>query len=96
MSWVNTTIVNGAVPQYVRDLKEQPGGDIGIHGSIRLARSLLASDLVDRLRLVISPTLLGSGRKLFEDDDKLRKLTLLQVEGTSSGALLADYELRSL
>lgn len=94
VSWANTTIVNSAVPQYVRDLKEQPGGDIGIHGSIRLARSLIALDLVDELRLVISPALSGSGRKLFEDDDKLRKLTLLRVAETPSGALLADYELK--
>jgi len=93
--WANTTVVSGPIPQYVRDLKEQPGGDIGIHGSIRLARLLIASDLVDELRLVISPTLSGSGRKLFEDDDKLRSLTLLRVEGTASGALLVDYGLQT-
>jgi dihydrofolate reductase len=49
---------------------------------------------VDELRLVISPALSGSGRKLFGDDNKLRKLALLRVEGTPSGALLADYAVR--
>ncbi|MFG2044552.1 dihydrofolate reductase family protein [Dactylosporangium sp. NPDC048998] len=93
VSWGNTTVVTGPVSQYVRDLKERAGGHIGIHGSIRLAQSLIAADLVDELRLVISPVVLGSGRKLFEDNDRLRKWTLLNVEGTPSGAVLADYEL---
>ncbi|MQA85110.1 MAG: dihydrofolate reductase [Streptosporangiales bacterium] len=89
--WTNTTVVTDAVPQFVRDLKEQPGGDIGVHGSIRLARSLIGSGLADELRLVIAPALAGGGRKLFKDEDNLRKLELLRAVGTPSGALLVDY-----
>jgi dihydrofolate reductase len=51
----DATVIEGPVPAFVRDLKVQPGADIGVHGSIGLARSLLASNLVDELRLVISP-----------------------------------------
>jgi dihydrofolate reductase len=89
--WTNTTVVSRGLPQVVRGLKEQPGGDIGVHGSIQLARSLLESGLVDELRLVIAPALAGGGRKLFEDHDDLRKLKLLRAVGTPSGALLVDY-----
>lgn len=92
--WANTTVVTSAVPQFVRDLKEQSGGDIGVHGSIQLSRFLIESGLVDELRLVITPAVVGSGRKLFKDDNKLYKLTLLRALGTPSGALLADYRLQ--
>jgi dihydrofolate reductase len=89
--WANTTVVTSAVPQFVRGLKEQPGGDIGVHGSVELARSLVGLGLVDELRLVIAPAVAGGGRKLFEGEDNLRKLKLLRAVGTPSGALLADY-----
>jgi dihydrofolate reductase len=91
LSWAGTTVVTGPAADFVRDLKEQPGGDIGLHGSISLCRSMLAAGLVDELRLVIAPTLLGAGRKLFVDDDELRRLTLTRAEATPSGALLVTY-----
>lgn len=92
--WANTTVHSGSVADLVRRLKERPGGDIGVHGSIRLAQSLLAESLVDELRLVIAPAVLGSGRRLLgEGDEQLRQWNLLRLEGTPSGAVLADYEL---
>lgn len=92
--WANTTVVSSPVADLVRRLKERPGGDIGVHGSIRLAQSLLADNLVDELRLVIAPAVLGSGRRLLgEGDEQLRQWKLLRLEGTPSGAVLADYEL---
>lgn len=89
--WVNATVIEGSVPEFVRDLKEQPGADVGVHGSIELARSLLHSGLVDELRLVIAPAVAGGGRRLFEGEVKLRKLELLRSVGTPSGAILVDY-----
>jgi riboflavin biosynthesis pyrimidine reductase len=50
----------------VRHLKGQPGGDIGVHASISVTRTLLAADVVDELRLVIAPTIVGSGQRLFD------------------------------
>jgi dihydrofolate reductase len=93
--WTNATVVTDAVPQFVRDLKKQPGRDIGVHGSIRLARSLIEAGLVDELRLVVTPVAAGRGRKLFPDDDTVRTMNLLRAVATPSGAILADYELRS-
>jgi dihydrofolate reductase len=88
--WALTTVMAGPVDEFVRDLKAQTGGDIGLHGSIELTRSLLAAGLVDQLRLVIAPAVAGHGRRLL-GDGQARRLQLLRGATTSSGALLADY-----
>jgi dihydrofolate reductase len=88
--WPMTTVMAGPVDEFVRDLKAQTGGDIGLHGSIELTRSLLAAGLVDELRLVIAPAVAGHGRRLL-GDGQARGLQLLRGATTSSGALLADY-----
>ena len=64
--WSNTTAVDGELIDFVRGLKDQPGRDIGIHASISVTQALLAAAVVDELRLVIAPTIAGSGRRLFE------------------------------
>lgn len=89
--WTNTSVVDGSVPEFVRDLKQQPGGEIGVHGSLQLAGSLLRDGLVDELRLVIAPALAGDGRRLADKHD-LRKLELLESVRTPSGALLVAYQ----
>jgi len=91
--WVNSTFVNGPVVDHVTALKQQPGGDIGVHASITLARSLLRARLVDELRLVVAPTLAGSGRRLFDDIGDMRRLELLESERTPAGNLLLVYRL---
>jgi dihydrofolate reductase len=88
--WTNATVIDGGLVEFVRGLKEQPGGDIGVHASIEVARTLLAADIVDELRLVIAPRIAGSGRKLLDG------LPTIQLEpirtGTSpTGHLLVDY-----
>lgn len=90
--WPGTTVVNSDAASFVRRLKSGEGGDIGLHGSIRLTRSLLAAGLIDELRLVVFPTIAGSGRRLFDDDKNLHRLNLLRARPTSSGGLLVDYE----
>ncbi|CAM5739327.1 hypothetical protein SMICM304S_00643 [Streptomyces microflavus] len=64
-TWNPTTILSGYVPAQVADLKRQPGRDLQIHGSARLAQTLLAAGLVDELRLAIAPVVVGEGRRLF-------------------------------
>jgi dihydrofolate reductase len=54
-SWANIALVEGGLPGFVTGLKQQPGGDIGVHGSIALTQSLLRESLVDELRLVVAP-----------------------------------------
>jgi dihydrofolate reductase len=65
-TWTNATVADGSVAELVARLKSQSGGDIGVHGSVTLSRSLLEQGLVDELRLVIAPSVMVTGRKLFE------------------------------
>jgi dihydrofolate reductase len=67
------------------------GTDIGIHTSIELARSLLHARLVDELRLVDAPALAGHGRRLFDGEDALQELELLDTQRTPKGTLFLTY-----
>jgi dihydrofolate reductase len=78
------------LPRPVRHLKSQPGGDIGVHGSISVTRALLAAGLVDELRLVIVPTIFASGRRLLDDLPPIR-LETIRSTASPSGHLLVDY-----
>ncbi|KRB73225.1 deaminase [Nocardioides sp. Root190] len=90
--WEQAIAVTTPVPAYVEQLKSQPGGDIGVHGSITLAQTLLAEDLVDRLELVVVPTLAGAGRRLFTDSAEPTRLTLTKAESSPTGCLFLSYE----
>jgi dihydrofolate reductase len=92
--WSNSVVIDSPAEAYVRELKDQEGGDIGIHGSIALAKSLLEAGLIDDFRLLIAPTLAGSGRRLFDGQQELRRLELADSQGTESGALLLHYRSR--
>ena len=89
--WGHTSVVEESPLPYVARLKEGRGGDIGVHGSIRLAQSLLAADLVDRLEIVIVPTLAGTGRRLFADGPDLRRLALTKATHSPSGCVYLGY-----
>jgi dihydrofolate reductase len=88
--WPNSHVIDGDVVAFVRGLREQAGGDIGVHGSIRLAQTLLAAGVVDELRLVIAPLVADSGRRLFDGVPGLR-LETLSASATPSGFVLAHY-----
>jgi len=88
--WANASVVDGGVVEFVRNLKDRPGGDIGVHASISVARTLLAADVVDELRLVIAPTIAGSGRRLLDGPRSIR-LELIRTATSPSGHLLVDY-----
>lgn len=89
--WQNTTVVRDVV-EAVSELKEQPGKDISVLGSGDLAQTLMANDLVDVYSLSIFPIVLGSGKKLFRDDDQVRQLRLLESTATGTGGLILTYE----
>ena len=91
-TWANTTVIEGSVPEFVAQLKQQPGGDIGVHGSIALTQSLLRDGLVDELRLAIAPVLHLRGRKLF-DEGVPSRLTLTRHLASPAGYLLLDLQL---
>jgi dihydrofolate reductase len=90
-SWKNAATVDGDVTKFVEELKQQPGGDIGVHGSITLAQSLLEQGLVDVLRLVVAPYLQLNGRKLF-DRGVSSRLSLTRTITSTSGYLLIDFQ----
>lgn len=89
--WPGSTFIASPADDYVADLKRLPGADIGIHGSITLAQTLLRANLVDEMRLVVSPTLAGRGKRLFTNDDDLRRFELLDVDRTAGGTILIGY-----
>ncbi|NUP50888.1 MAG: deaminase [Catenulispora sp.] len=88
--WDNTITIDGDLVPFVQDLKHSPGGDIGVHGSISVARALLAADVVDEVRLCVAPVLAGRGRRLLDDLPQIR-LELLHGVGSPAGYLIADY-----
>jgi dihydrofolate reductase len=91
--WGSAEAVRAPIETLVADLKAQPGGDIGVHGSIQLAQSLLAAGLVDELHLVVGPTVGFPGRRLFTGVD-VRRFELLSATPTPSGSLLLGYRVR--
>lgn len=93
-TWEGTVHVEGPVEEHVRRLKTTEGGDIGVHGSITLAQSLLAARLVDRLTLAVAPTVAGTGRRLFDGQDPT-PWTLVRSATSSEGTLFLDYDLSS-
>ncbi|HZV25950.1 MAG TPA: dihydrofolate reductase family protein [Acidothermaceae bacterium] len=88
--WANSTAVDGGLVEFVQDLKDQPGGDVGVHASISVVQTLLAADVVDELRLVIAPKVVGSGRRLLEGLPPIR-LESIQSAMSPTGYLLAGY-----
>ena len=91
-SWANTTVVDGDLAEFVRTLKAQPGGDIGVHASISVAQALIAAGVVDELRLVIAPKLAGGGRR-FLDGLPAGSLEAISIAPTPTGSVLAHYRI---
>ena len=91
-TWHPTTVLAGDVAAEVAELKQQPGREIQVHGSARLAQSLLAAGLIDELRLVVAPVVVGHGRRLFPDGGAPAGLRPVSSETTPGGLALQTYE----
>jgi dihydrofolate reductase len=89
--WNNTTLVGANVAEELSRLKQQPGKDLAILGSPNLTVSLLGMGLVDELRVMVNPVVLGDGRSLFRSTDHELTLKLLQTRTFSSGNVLLTY-----
>jgi RibD C-terminal domain len=83
-------LTGGGLVEFVRDLKQQPGGDVGVQGSISVAQSLLAADVVDELKLAIGPMIAGRGRRLLDGLPSIQ-LESLRGEISPTGYLIVDY-----
>jgi dihydrofolate reductase len=91
LEWQNSTVLEGDVADAVAALKQEDGGDINVIGSTQLVKTLMEHDLVDELRLMIDPVVVGGGKRLFGEDGTLRPLRLVDSQVTSTGAILATY-----
>ena len=92
LTWEPTTLIPGdGVVEAVAALRDRPGGNLEVLGSARLARTLLAADLVDELSLMIEPILLGGGKTIFPDDGEARTFELVSATTASTGVQVCRY-----
>jgi dihydrofolate reductase len=92
LQWQNSTLIGDDVAEMISRLKEQPGKDISISGSPTLVRSLLEDGLLDELRLMLHPIIVGSGKRLFEDGRDQKALQLVDSKTFSTGVLYLTYQ----
>ena len=91
LEWNNSALIKGDVAEEITRLKQQPGKDISITGSPTLVRSLLEEDLLDELRLMVHPIVVGSGKRLFEDRSDQKALELVDSKTFNTGVLYLTY-----
>jgi dihydrofolate reductase len=91
VEWDTAELLQGDVGDAVRKLKAQDGGELQVHGSAGLIQTLLREDLVDELRLVVFPVVLGGGKRLFGEGTVPRTWRLTTNSTTSTGALILSY-----
>jgi dihydrofolate reductase len=91
LEWQNSSVLQGEVANAVTALKQEDGGDLHVIGSTELVQTLIEQGLVDELRLMVDPVVLGGGKRIWRDDGVLRSLRLVESETTPSGAIFATY-----
>jgi dihydrofolate reductase len=89
-AWQNTTVIKGDVAGEIAKLKQEPGGDIFIHGSADLVDSLIGHDLIDEYRIMVFPVVQGEGRKLWAEGTKIA-LSLTGTWQTKTGVDVVTY-----
>jgi dihydrofolate reductase len=83
--WTNSTVIDGDLAESVAKLKQELDGDIVVHGSVQLVQALVEHDLVDELRLMVFPVLLGSGKRLFGETSDKKRLRLTDSQTVGDG-----------
>jgi dihydrofolate reductase len=91
-AWNNSTVIKGDVADEVAKLKQRQDGDIVVHGSPQLVQALLENDLVDELRLMVFPVVLGSGKRLFGETSDKKPLRLADSKTVGDGVAILIYE----
>jgi dihydrofolate reductase len=90
--WTNSTVLKGDLAEEVSKVKEKHSGDVYVHGSARLFQSLLERDLVDELRLMVYPLVLGSGKRLFGETTDKKRLKLVDSRTVGDGVVILVYK----
>ena len=91
-TWNNTTVLDGDVADSVARVRDELDGDIYVHGSRQLAQTLLEHDLVDELRLMVFPVILGTGKRLFGETSDKKRLRLTEAQTVGDGVAIQVYE----
>src|SRR3989440_6596048 len=91
-TWANSTVLRGDVVREASRLKAERRGDIVVHGSAQLVQTLIEHDLVDELRLMVFPVVLGSGKRLFGDTSDKKRLRLTSSKTVGDGVTILVYE----
>jgi dihydrofolate reductase len=89
--WTNSTVLDGDLVEEVSKLKGSVDGNIVVHGSGQLVRALVENDLVDEMRLMVFPVVLGSGKRLFDAGSK-KRLRLVGSKTIGDGVVILTYE----
>jgi dihydrofolate reductase len=89
--WTNTTVLSGDLAESVATLKQRHDGDIVVHGSASVAQALIEQDLVDELRLMVFPVILGQGKRLFGDTSDKKGLRLAESKTVGDGVTILVY-----
>jgi dihydrofolate reductase len=90
--WNNSTVLKGDVAEEVAALKQRLDGEIVVHGSARLVQALLEHDLVDELRLMVFPVVLGGGKRIFGESRDKKRLRLVDSKTVGDGVLVLVYQ----
>ena len=90
--WNNSTILSGDVIEEITKLKKKLKGNIVVHGSAQLVQALVANDLIDELRLMVFPVILGRGKKLFGGMDEKKSMKLISSQTVGDGVGILIYE----
>jgi dihydrofolate reductase len=90
-AWNNSTVLRGDVPTEVRKLRDEKEGDLYVHGSAQLVQMLLEHDLVDELRLMVFPVVLGAGKRLFGETSDKKTLRLSDSKTVGDGVAILVY-----
>ena len=90
--WQNSTVLKGDLRTEVRKLKEEYDSDVVVHGSAQLVHALLEQDLVDQLRLMVFPVVLGSGKRVFGEMNDKKPLRLVDSKIVGDGVAILTYE----
>jgi dihydrofolate reductase len=92
LAWNNSHLIKGDVAEEVAKLKQETGKDLQVIGSGELVQTLMQHDLIDEYRLMITPLVLGTGKRLFREGIAKDSLQLIDSETSSTGVLIATYQ----
>jgi dihydrofolate reductase len=91
-SWGNTTVLDGDLTSAVAKVRDETDGDVVVHGSAQLVQGLIANDLVDELRLMVFPVVLGDGKRLWGETDDKKPLRLTDSKVVGDGVAIMVYQ----